>query len=269
MRFLVSALAVLAVTLLAIFGGENYCRPDASARVAFGAGNPPHIMVLNYHKVDDMDISLSVLPGDFAAQMKYLAEHDYHTITIDEFYAGLVGEGELPDNPVLITFDDGYEDNYTKAYPILKRYGFKATIFVISDFVGRKNYMTWSELQEMAANGMSIESHTATHESLTDLTDEQLKKELVESKQRIETELNTKVNFLAYPTGAYNLHIAGLVKEAGYKAAFTVKYGNVDGASNLYAVERVPIFHTENTMKSFVERLHYTPLFAGSGWVKN
>ena len=255
--------AVIVAAALFFSGGEKNPPPVKSA------GAPPHITVLNYHKVDNMDISLSVTPADFTEQMRYLAENDYKTIDIEEFYAGLTGEKELPNNPVLITFDDGYKDNFVNAYPILQKFGFKATVFVISDFVGLKNYMTWDDLREMSANGISIESHTATHKSLTDLTDEQLKQELAESKKRIESELHREVNFLAYPTGAYNLHIAGLVKDAGYKAAFTVKYGNVDGASNVYAIERVPIFHTENTMKSFRERLIYTPLFSANGWKKS
>ena len=74
---------------------------------------------------------------------------------------------------------------------------------------------------------------------------------------------------MAYPTGTYNLHIAEMVKEAGYKAAFTIKYGNVDKASNIYALERVPIFHTEDTRKDFLERIRYTPIFERFGWTKN
>lgn len=232
--------------------------------------NGVKVMALNYHKIDDMEISLSVTPADFDAQMKYLKDNGYNIIDIADLYAALAGEKTLPKNPVLITFDDGYADNYTAAYPILKKYGFKATIFVITDFVDvRANYLKWEQLKEMSQNGITIESHTATHNSLTDLTDEQLKKELIDSKQKIEAELGTTVDFIAYPTGAYNLHIAQLVKDAGYKGAFTIKYGNIDANSNIYALERVPVFHTEDTMKSFIERLDYTPLFASHGWIKN
>ena len=271
MKKILAAAVILAVVAATIFFvGKRYHAPSEK-KISAVAENKiaAHIPVLNYHKIDDMEISLSVTPADFAAQMKYLADNGFSVIGIDDFYAGITGEKALPKNPVLITFDDGYKDNYTNAYPILKKYGFKATVFVISDFVGLKNYMTWDELREMSANGIDIESHTATHNSLTDLTDEQLKRELEESKKKLESELKTEINFLAYPTGAYNLHIAGLVKDAGYKAAFTVKYGNADNDSNLYALERVPIFHTENTMKSFHERLNYTPLFSSGGWKKS
>ncbi len=241
-----------------------------TATMVADSENGTKVMVLNYHKIDNTFISLAVRPDDFEAQMKYLSENGYHTISPDELYDSLAGTGELPENPVLITFDDGYVDNYTNAYPILKKYGFKATIFVITSFLGKdKNYMTWDQARELDANGISIESHTVDHKSMTDLTDEQLRMELVESKKKAEKELGHPVEYMAYPTGTYNLHIAEMVKEAGYKAAFTIKYGNVDKASNIYALERVPIFHTEDTNKDFLERIRYTPIFERFGWIKS
>ena len=228
------------------------------------------ILVLNYHKVDNMNISLSVLPKDFDWQMKYLHDHGYNTITPDELYKALTEGGPLPDNPVLITFDDGYRDNYKNAYPILKKYDFKATIFVISSFLGvYPNYITWDQAREMDADNISIQSHTVDHKSMTDLSDDELRTELVDSKKKIEKELGHQIDYMAYPTGTYNLHIAKLVQEAGYKAAFTIKYGNVDKASNIYALERVPVFHTEDTNKSFLERIRYTPIFERFGWIKS
>ncbi len=240
------------------------------ARMVADSENGTKVMVLNYHKIDDMDISLSVLPKDFDDQMRYLKENNYHTITPEELYESLSGNHQLPENPVLITFDDGYLDNYENAYPILRKYGFKATIFVISSFVGKMDhYFTWEQAREMAEHGISIQSHTVDHKSMTDLSDEQLRAELVESRRKIQEEMGSPVDFIAYPTGTYNLHIAQMVKDAGYKAAFTIKYGNVDKASNIYALERVPIFHTEDTYKSFLERIHYTPIFESFGWIKS
>ena len=229
------------------------------------------VLVLNYHKIDHTFISLSVRPEDFDNQMKYLHDNGYHTINPDELYDALAGNGQLPENPVLITFDDGYEDNYTNAYPILKKYGFKATIFVVTGFLDRhkKGYLSWDQAREMNKNGINIESHTVNHKPMTDLTDDELRSELVDSKKKAETELGHEVNYVAYPTGTYNLHIAQMVKEAGYKAAFTIKYGNVDKASNIYALERVPIFHTEETNKDFIERIRYQPIFESLGWMKN
>ena len=262
-------LLVLLLSLLPFFLSSPR---SLTARQGFDSVNGPKIIVLNYHKVDNMHISLSVRPEDFERQMKYLVEHNFHAITPQEMYAALVEGAELPENPVLITFDDGYLDNYTNAYPILKKYGLKATMFVITGFMdrGQPGYFTWGQAAEMEASGLiNIESHTVTHSSLTALSEEQLQREIKLSKADIERRLGKQVEFLAYPTGTYNLHIAALVKEAGYKGAFTVKYGNVDHASNLFALERVPIFHTENTHRSFLERLQYIPIFERLGWIKS
>lgn len=227
------------------------------------------IMVLNYHKVDNSFNSLAVSPADFEAQMQFLEKQGYHTISPDELYNALTEGGELPPNPVLITFDDGYVDNYTNAYPILKAHNMKATIFVVPGFTNvNKGYLTWDQMLEMEQNGITIESHTMNHKPLEGLSDDQIRAELKDSKQRLESRLGHPVEFLAYPTGTYNLHIASIAKELGYRAAFTVKYGNVDMGSNVFALERVPIFRTEHTMRDFYERLQYRPLVEQFGWTK-
>ena len=229
----------------------------------------PKILVLNYHQVDNKSSYLSVPPSDFEAQMKFLVDSGCVTITPDELYAGLNGEIELPPKPVLITFDDGYIDNYTNAFPILKKYGLHATIFIIPSFTGvYPGYMNWEQLKEMEANGITIESHTLTHPKLEELPDDEIRMELLNSKNLLEENLGHPVEFLAYPTGTYNLHIAGIAQDAGYKGAFTIKYGVVDRGSNFFALERVPIFHSPTTMKDFYERIAWRQSFEEFGWLK-
>ena len=235
---------------------------------------PKGVMIFEYHRVNDDTVDTddySLSREQFQEQLDYFKENNYHTISMMDFIRAEKYGEELPENPIIITFDDGYEDNYVNAYPILKKYGFKATIFVVTSFLdkNKKGYMSWDQAREMDANGISIQSHTVDHKSMTDLTDDQLRMELVDSKKKAEKELGHPVNYMAYPTGTYNLHIAQMVKEAGYKAAFTIKYGNVDKASNIYALERVPIFHTEQTNKDFMERIRYTPIFERLGWIKS
>lgn len=230
----------------------------------------PNIIVLNYHKIDNKNISLSVLPQDFDKQMAYLKNNDYHVITPDDLYENLEHNKELPANPVLITFDDGYKDNYVNAYPILKKYGFSATIFVITGFLDKyPNYLTWDQCKELKKHGFYIESHTVTHRSLTSLSNKQIESEIVNSKKALDERLQQDTHYFAYPTGTYNLYIAKMIKNAGYRAAFSIKYGNVTNDSNIFALERIPIFHTANTFKSFYRRLNYVPLFEKIGWMKN
>ena len=262
---MLSVIALFAVTLL--FYGQMH---RGQAETVDDIENCRKVLILNYHKVDDLFNSLSVSPSDFAEQMDFLNDNGYTTITPKELCDGIAGVSELPKNPVLITFDDGYLDNYTNAYPILKARNMKATIFAIAGFIGtHSGYMNWSQLREMEQHGISIESHTMNHKPLEGLSDDQIRTELTDSKDLLEQQLGHPIKYIAYPTGTYNLHIASLAKAAGYEAAFTVKYGNVDMGSNVYALERVPVFQTEDTMKSFYERLHYRPIFERFGWKKN
>ena len=262
-------IAVLFI-LLGVVMIVGHSREEASPAPLPAAEDDAKVLVLNYHMVNSMFISLAIEPEDFDWQMKYLVDHGYHSITLDELYAVLEGQGRLPDRPVLITFDDGYVDNYTNAYPILKKYDLKATIFIVTGFVSkRKGYLTWDQLREMEQHGITAQSHTVTHAPLPELSDERIREELVVSKQQAEAELGHPVEFIAYPTGVHDLHIVSLAKEAGYKGGFTVKYGNVDRNSNVYAMERVPIFRTGATNVDFVDRLRYTSNITQYGWTRN
>ena len=247
------------------FDSENKISAQNVEEVAAGS----KILVLNYHQINNSFTPLAVPVNDFDAQMSYLSEQGYVTITPDELAEGLEGNLNLPEKPVLITFDDGYIDNYTNAFPILKKYGFRATIFIIPGFTSQNpKYMTWEQLKEMEQNGIVMQSHTLNHKALEELPDDEIRSELLNSKLILEEQLGHEINFLAYPTGTYNVHIAGIARDVGYKGAYTIKYGNVDLGSNMYALERVPIFHTENTMKSFYERVEYRQSFEEFGWIK-
>ena len=92
-------------------------------------------------------------PADFEQQIKYLHDNDYHAITLEQFDAYMRGEGDLPDRPVLITFDDGYVDNYEDAYPILKKYHMRGTIFLIINLVGTPGYLTWDQFMKWRLTG--------------------------------------------------------------------------------------------------------------------
>jgi len=213
-------IAVLFI-LLGVVMIVGHSREEASPAPLPAAEDDAKVLVLNYHMVNSMFISLAIEPEDFDWQMKYLVDHGYHSITLDELYAFLEGQGTLPDRPVLITFDDGYVDNYTNAYPILKKYDLKATIFIVTGFVSkRKGYLTWDQLREMEQHGIMAQSHTVTHAPLPELSDERIREELVVSKQQAEAELGHPVEFIAYPTGVHDLHIVSLAKEAGDKGGF-------------------------------------------------
>ena len=165
-----------------------------------------------------------------------------------------------------------YRDNYKNAYPILKKYDFKATIFVISSFLGvYPNYLTWANVAEMQESGLiDFESHTLSHEELTKAPDlDEAKHQLVGSKQAIEWNLGKQVNFIAYPCGEYNDDIEQATKDAGYRAAFTVNYGLAEPGEDPFILDRVPIFGSNShTLARFKLRLTLAPLFAPLNKVK-
>jgi peptidoglycan/xylan/chitin deacetylase (PgdA/CDA1 family) len=219
-----------------------------------------NIPVLNYHQIEDhVDNPLALSTQDFENQMAYLHKHGYNSITPDELAEHITTGASLPDNPILITLDDGYRDNYTNAYPIMKKYGFTGTVFLITDVVGQDNwYLDWDQIREMQQGGFIFGSHTLNHVPLTTLSLDEARNQLIKSKEVLEWKLGTPVNSFAYPTGAYNKEVEGLVKDSGYETAFSVDFGRVSMKSDRYALERIPIFESKYSFYDFYFRLKFT-----------
>lgn len=201
------------------------------------------IPVLNYHQVDDTGAGpLTVHSEHFREQMEYLHAEDYTPITLDELEAYLSGEGKLPWKPVLITLDDGYEDNYTKAYPILQEYGFKATIFMIADDIDKKGFLTADQLKELSANGIDIQAHTNTHRPQPTLSHEEKVQDMKTGKEVLERLLHKDVKYLAYPQGKFDDDTEAAAREVGFTRAFTVGPGFAKSDDDPFATPRMPIF---------------------------
>lgn len=244
--------AVLAIVVLCLFQSAKQGVP-----------------VLNYHQINDTEKNaLTVNTEQFEAQMKYLSENGYTTITPEEMLDAWENGTALPEKPVIITFDDGYLDNYNHAYPVLEKYQLKATIFLISDYVGTyPNYVTWSDVQEMNDSGLiDFESHTLSHEELTKAPSlDEAKHQLAGSKEAIEWNIGDgkPVRFIAYPCGEYDADIEQATKDAGYRAAFTVNYGLAEPSENPFILDRVPIFGSNShTLLRFKLRLRLAPVLA-------
>ena len=225
------------------------------------------VPVLNYHQVEEKNGNpLTLWPDQFEAQMAYLADEGYTTITIDEMMDALENGTPLPEKPVIITFDDGYADNYEYAYPILKKYGFKATIFLIYDFTNTyPNYLTWDQIEEMKASGLvHFESHTMTHANLAELTSvDDLRHEIADSHDLLSEKLGYDMHYIAYPGGRVNEEIEEITRAAGYRGGFTVHYGLSTPDEGKYQMDRIPIFGANmHTLTRFKLRLALTPLIA-------
>lgn len=219
-------------------------------------GVSSRVPVLMYHYIrinpdpkDILGISLSVTPDNFNAQMDYLSSHGYHTISLDELGGVMFYHASLPSKPIVITFDDGYADLYTAAYPILKAHGFKGVSFVITGVVGAPRYLNWDQINEMKNSGvLTFEAHTVTHRPLVTLDDATVTKEVTESKAILQSHLGYPINWFAYPygNGAFSARVRNLIQKAGFVGAFGTPYGLVGLNSNLYALPRVRIDGRDN-----------------------
>ena len=212
---------------------------------------PVQIPILMYHAVHVMDPSeasnanLIVDPDLFEAQIKALANAGYYFLTPKEAYKAFT-ENALPAKKVVwLTFDDGNEDFYTIAYPILKKYKAKATNNVITGFVkkGNAGNLTVKQMKEMMAHGMSFQSHTVNHPDLSATDKATQKVELTDSIDFLENKLNTKVNTIAYPSGRYNQTTLDLAKKT-YKLGLTTNEGLASAKDGLLSLNRVRILPT-------------------------
>lgn len=214
-----------------------------------------HYIRVNPNPTDKVGFALSVTPADFEQQMQYLATHSYNAIDVSTLVAALKSRSGLPAKPVVITFDDGYRDFYTTAFPILKKYNLHAEIYVVSGFVGGANYMTWDMIKEVSASGLvTVGGHTRTHVDLTRATLTNLVKELVESKSALEANLGTKITDFCYPYGAFNSQVAAEVEKAGYTNATATLFGQWHSAGNYFALRRVRVGGGKS-LASFISRL--------------
>lgn len=196
--------------------------------------------VIYYHSIKILPKNeLGMPPEAFEKQIAYLSKQGYHSVSTSQLYDYYSNKASLPTRPIMITFDDGYMDNYTTALPILKKYGFSATLFLIVNKVGDRNCLTWKEVKELDKEGWDIQSHTLTHPDLTTLSPQTLQQELVDSKTTLEKELGKPVHFFAYPSGKHNDAVLKAVKDAGYLMAFSTLKGWTSEKMNPLLVHRV------------------------------
>jgi len=170
--------------------------------------------------------------------MKYLHENGYQVITFADLVNCLKKVGKLPPKPVIISFDDGWEDQFVYALPRLEEYHYVATFFVVTNFVGSRGFVSWSKLRTIVAEGMEIGSHSRSHPYLGKIDNPHiLWDQIYNSKQILESELGAAVDEFAYPYGSYNQATASTVRSAGYK---TARACCVDGVqSDAYALRAV------------------------------
>lgn len=213
------------------------------------------VPVLMYHYIRPItptmshaSVWLSVSPEHFRAQMKEIVDFGYHPVTPDELYDAISTGAALPAHPVLMTFDDGYRDQYTEAFPVLKKLNLKATFFIVSGYMATSvtPYMTREMVRELDTSGLAtIAAHTKHHVGLVDTKPAQRHDEIFGSKKELEALVRHPVTAFAYPYGNFNGAVRAQVGEAGYHTAFSTLLGSVHTSSSRLELRRIRVLDDE------------------------
>ena len=214
------------------------------------------VAILTYHHIgecppeQEAHRGLFVSADLFRRQLKWLRDHSYRSLSLDDLASHLREGRALPRRWVTITFDDGWRDNFTQAWPLLKEFGYDATVFLITDKVARiaprgawDDYLTLDDLKTMHAEGAHFGSHSHTHPRLTKLESDDVAVELLESRRRLQEDLNLPADWFCYPYGNFSPRIAGLAKDAGYVGALSTIRDNKPQADQLYWLPRVMVMN--------------------------
>lgn len=250
--------------------GGNFASDDSAneTKVPLTSYSVP---ILMYHYIrdytdpnDQIGIGLSVSPKTFEDQLRWLKENYYQSVSMDYLLGAYKLKGT---KPIILTFDDGYQDAYDQAFPLLVKYGFQATFYVIVDKVGTGGYLTWNEILKMSEAGMNFGSHTLSHPDLRNLSEDLLMKELRESKGILEEKLSggggggdgasaggvlyggsdgasawsLHVTNFCYPSGKYNSKAIEVLKKLGYKTAVTTHSGIANEKTDIFELPRIRV----------------------------
>ena len=222
--------------------GEIYT-PDGTLRRV-------RVPILMYHYVSplppdasDIRVDLTLDPEMFRAHMQYLRDQGYEPISFDRLYGALVSGAELPPRPIVLTFDDGYVDHYDYVFPILREFGFTGTFFVITGTADNNEpaHLSWSQITEMAAAGMSMQSHTRDHLDLRNRDRDFLIYQILGSLESLEAHTGQPAQVLCYPAGRYDEQVLDMVRQMPIALAVTTESGATHTTSNLLELSRLRI----------------------------
>lgn len=223
-----------------------------------------------YHQVTPRPLpafrKYAVTPKAFAAQMRWLALTGYVPVTLDALADYRSGRGALPLRPVIITFDDGFQDCVDHAVPILQNQRFTAVFYLVVGLMGKTSrwllrergiefpLMDWATARQLAAAEFQFGTHTLSHPRLVDLSPAACREELLKSRLLMEDHLGREITHLAYPFGSFNPHVRTLAAETGYRSACSVRIGLSTPDDDLLALHRVPV-NGQDSLPDFVCRL--------------
>lgn len=209
--------------------------------------NAIKVPILIYHSIAPHTSNQTLLqkhydvaPEFLEKQFQYLRDKGFTVIGLDFLADALSQTITLPPKPVVLTFDDGWENQFRYGYPLLKKYNYTATFFIFTKAIDHESFLTWDQIKAMDQGGMTIGGHTRTHPYLLDITDPvALRREIIGGKSVVENRIGHAINLFAYPYGQYNDQIVEKVKEAGYKAARSAHEGVYHTRDDLYTLKGI------------------------------
>jgi len=222
--------------------------PQQSGQIVAAKSEIAKASVFMYHhigplpeKADTIRKGLTVSSEEFESQVKYLTENGYKMMSLEKFDE-LRSNSQIPDKLAILTFDDGYDDNFVYALPILKKYNATGTFFIISSKIGKTEYMNEDQIKALVSAGNEIGSHTVNHLELDKLKGQSLEKEIAQSKADLEKVIGRPIISFCYPAGKYNDETVAKAKEVGYKYAVTTRSstGAID-PNSLFEIPRYRI----------------------------
>lgn len=225
--------------------------PSADGRVS-------RIPVITYHSIDDSGSVVSTSPAVFRRQMRKLSDAGYRTLTMGQFAASIASGSWPGERSLVLTFDDGFENFLTEAFPVLRDHSFSATVYLVTAQCGRFNdwagnppelprsrLLSWEQVKDLSRQGIEFGSHTMRHPDLTRLDAQAVDFELSQSRAVIEETLGSKVTSFAYPFGRSNDSVRRSVRKL-YASACSTDLGKVGGGSDVYRLERIDAYYLSN-----------------------
>lgn len=229
-----------------------------------GVDRRVRVPILMYHHIDDpgpgagaLRRSLSVPPQRFEEQLHYLKQQGYETITLNDLALHLTVGKSLPPKPIILTFDDGYVDAYTSAFPLLRSFGFVGTFFLVSAPLDAHNpdFLSWEQVQEMHDAGMAFEPHSYDHPDLRNRGFDFLVFQILAPKEAIEARTGETSRFFAYPSGRYDQFVIDVLRSANFWGAVLTEQGATHATDDLFSLRRVRV-RGEDDLDSFVRILN-------------
>lgn len=201
---------------------------------------------------------LSVSPQKFEAQLKYLKDAGFTSISLHDLMLHLAAGYSIPEKPIIFTFDDGYVDNYEFAYPLLRKYGFTGTFFLVTAFLdeGRPEYVSWDNVIEMHSGGMEFGAHSYNHADLRGQSVNYLVWQILGPREAIEERLGEPVRFFSYPSGAYDDQVISVLRSAHYWGAVTIHQEAIQSSENPFELQRIRV-HGGDSLAKFMDDLNY------------